>query len=425
MKTPIRIIAAFILSASAHAETLSNLAIGRTYGATTTCNATDVFNYSLAGRTPQSYIVRFAGNTEAHTSGTWVPTFDVKVYDGISGVGSAQLENGTLLVTPGSGASGIEIDVKGLYCQPGANTTVHYTVELDSYSAATSTISGIVTTPSRASVANATITLYDQDMNWAAEKNTGADGRYSIAVKPGLYYVKVANGGVSFWLPSSPFPNASLADARGGAVSKNITVASVSPSITTVTGVLSQGFQISIAGSGFGTSRGYLDVGGTVTSSAANISTWTDTQIIATVPRGAYSDYVRVFSKAGGWSDKKAGTAANMPALSISANRTAVAEGSPVTFTLTLSAASAYESRVNLSFSGTAKVCPQTTDGCDFNAPTLPIVIPAGDTSKIFTITPTADGVVETVERMTVTIAGTGTGYRLGTVKTASVNVTD
>ncbi len=96
---------------------------------------------------------------------------------------------------------------------------------------------------------------------------------------------------------------------------------------------------------------------------------------------------------------------------------TANESGNTGTFTITRTGSTAAALTVNFTLGGSA------TNGTDYATPGTSIVIPIAQGSAAITITPTADGVVEVDETVTLTVT-TGAGYTVGAPSTASLTIT-
>lgn len=105
----------------------------------------------------------------------------------------------------------------------------------------------------------------------------------------------------------------------------------------------------------------------------------------------------------------------NAPSASIAVSPASVAEdgATNLTYTVTLSAASASATTVNITTAGTA------TAGSDYTGNVASVTIPAGSTTATITIDPALDGSVEPDETVTLSIAA-GAGYAVGAPSSAT-----
>lgn len=400
-------------------------------GSLDSCQIGQTYTYNVGAT--KKLTLRFTGQSEQHlasqtdfSSNDWQNTFNLLVSDNNGqAVNSAYLESGNIELQLDNTVSSINISVSPSQSTCDATIAKHYSLELQPYSLKSVSIGGIVSDAAKIPVEGATVTVYDADMRFAGVGTTNLAGSYLVPLRPGIYYARVSKGPVDFWMSGSPLSSASAIDVRKDKVKRNITLSDARPNITGISGEVSQGLQVVISGAGFGKSRGYVDFGGTITGSSANITDWTDTLITVKAPTNAYGNCVRVFSKAGGYSECYDATQATLPTATITVNKTSVTEGQTITYTLKLNAASQYDANIKLSFSGTAKAHTSTTPG-DYNKPSLPITIPAGQTQATFTITPFDDGLQEDPETLTVSLSTTGSGYTVGaTGKSAKVTIID
>ena len=108
------------------------------------------------------------------------------------------------------------------------------------------------------------------------------------------------------------------------------------------------------------------------------------------------------------------------PSVSIAVSPASILEDAAGTmnYTITLSAAAATDISVNLTTSGTA------TTLVDYTGATNALTIPAGVTTGVVTIDPTADATVEPNETVIMTVAA-GTGYTVGTPSSATGTITN
>lgn len=107
------------------------------------------------------------------------------------------------------------------------------------------------------------------------------------------------------------------------------------------------------------------------------------------------------------------------PVATLAVTPATVAEGSALTYTVTLSAAAATDTTVKYTTGGTA------TSGADYTAPTGSLVIKAGATTGTVTVTTLNDAnASEGTETVSLSLAA-GTGYSVGGTATASANITD
>ncbi len=103
--------------------------------------------------------------------------------------------------------------------------------------------------------------------------------------------------------PGKPFQGASEIAVTGAETTRNLTLGPQPMLDAASTLTFASGQTMSLYGSGFGSSKDYLDLGGYLTNSSSYIQSWTDTQIDLKVPGSAISGCWRVFSTQGGYSD--------------------------------------------------------------------------------------------------------------------------
>jgi len=399
------------------------------FGTISTCAPSSAVTYSLTP-TEYAYTISLTGKNEAHSQGfsvhntdAWVPTLNVDVFANGQYLTYITGESASFDLVIPLNTSTLSFVVSKNSCDP---NPAMYVLNVSPTEQKLSVLSGTITDIASAPVPGAVVSAYDQDMHWVGAATTAANGKYSVSLPRGIYYAHASKDKVDVWLPGAPLQSASAIDVRAASATKNLVLSPQRPTIVGVTGFVAPGLVIKIDGSNFGKTMGYVDFGGTVTHSSTAITSWSDGIISVVAPSGARAGCLRVFSTVGGWSDCIMSTAANLPSLAITANKTTVVEGNAITYTLALNGVSQYDANVNISFSGTAKPCPQTTGVCDYNKPTLPVIIPAGQKTATFSITPIVDNVTELTETLTVGISTTGTGYVVGsTNKSVTTKVTD
>lgn len=107
------------------------------------------------------------------------------------------------------------------------------------------------------------------------------------------------------------------------------------------------------------------------------------------------------------------------PVATVAVNPASVAEGSALTYTVTLSSAATADTTVNFTTSGTA------TSGTDYTAPAGSVVITKGSTTGTITVNTLNDALTtEGTETVTVSLAS-GTGYSLGGTSSVTGSITD
>lgn len=118
---------------------------------------------------------------------------------------------------------------------------------------------------------------------------------YGVQLPKGRYSIAASNGAVTTWNTGSPRVRASAFEISRDTV-KDLSIYSTIPHIDTVsTAVMTKGQPITINGTGFGTSKGYVEFGSYVTNS--KIALWSDTAITMAVPTSAIPGCLRVFAK--------------------------------------------------------------------------------------------------------------------------------
>lgn len=120
---------------------------------------------------------------------------------------------------------------------------------------------------------------------------------YAANLPAGRYIVATSKGGVTTWGTGAPRVKASAIEVVGD-TKKDFTIYPALPHIDSLSNdiiAVGQSAPLTINGTGFGTSKGYIDFGGYVTNS--NIAMWSDTAITITVPKSAISGCLRVFAK--------------------------------------------------------------------------------------------------------------------------------
>lgn len=118
---------------------------------------------------------------------------------------------------------------------------------------------------------------------------------YGVQLAKGRYIIAASNGAVTTWNTGSPRVRASAFEVSKNMV-KDLTLYPTIPHIDSVsTAVMTEGQPITINGTGFGTSKGYVEFGSYVTNS--KIALWSDTAITMTVPTSAIPGCLRVFAK--------------------------------------------------------------------------------------------------------------------------------
>lgn len=107
------------------------------------------------------------------------------------------------------------------------------------------------------------------------------------------------------------------------------------------------------------------------------------------------------------------------PSATLSVSPASVAEGSALTYTVTLSSAATADTTVNFTTSGTA------TSGADYTAPASSVVITKGSTTGTITVNTLNDALTtEGTETVIVSLAS-GTGYSLGGTSSVTGSITD
>lgn len=170
---------------------------------------------------------------------------------------------------------------------------------------------------------NAHVALSDASGD-VATGDADASGIAALPVPKGSYHLRAfANDGGPVWNGGKPAESA-LAFSVGSSGGVGYLPLSARPVISKIT---VSGTSITLAGTGFGTDRGYYDVG----KGAALPRTWADTTITGTITAGA-SGCARVFAVQGGWSECKHFGAGAAPTIQAGAFTVATtgANGAPV-----------------------------------------------------------------------------------------------
>lgn len=170
------------------------------------------------------------------------------------------------------------------------------------------TVAGTVKNSARTAVPNARVTFYKTNGAYVNSVYTGANGIYSASIPRGGYVVEFASydGKTGIYNGGVPIDKASRIVVGDKKVTANATLDATAPTVTAVaTATVAGKPGYTITGYGFGTSRGYVDLGGYATNSSSYIKGWTNTQIelvrSSTMP--SWSNCLRVFGKTTGYSD--------------------------------------------------------------------------------------------------------------------------
>jgi hypothetical protein len=147
-------------------------------------------------------------------------------------------------------------------------------------------------------ILNAVVNAYDMDGKYVT-MTTAWNGQATLFLPPGRYNLEASYGESSVWYNASPKNLAIIVTTPTTGIATIKMPLDPRPTLTTVT---KSGNTLTITGTGFGKSRNYVDMGGYVTKLTAEIPSWTDMSITATLPNSVTAGCVRVFSKTGGWS---------------------------------------------------------------------------------------------------------------------------
>ena len=171
-------------------------------------------------------------------------------------------------------------------------------------------ITGTVKNFAKQAVPDATVSFYLPSGEFVAATTTDPSGKYSVSLPPNPYNASAFNpSGTGVWNGNTPRDAASRILIKDKS-SVNFVLNDIKPMINSISNVfvagskntIVEGYQI--LGTGFGKSRGYVDVAGYLTNSSTYIKFWSDTQI--EVVKGSnmpLSGCFKVFSKYSGYSD--------------------------------------------------------------------------------------------------------------------------
>lgn len=146
----------------------------------------------------------------------------------------------------------------------------------------------------------AVITVFDaaiRKMGTYTTYNSGGGYSAPATLPYGKYKVSAARAGTTLWHGGAPVEKAYTLTVNA-ATPDPLTVPFVFGARPVLSSASRAAGVVTLAGSGFGAAKGYVDFGSGATN--AEITAWTDTGITATIPAGA--GCARVWSRAGGWS---------------------------------------------------------------------------------------------------------------------------
>jgi len=420
------------------------ITLGKTYsGSAATCpgDASPIASYTFDLTQNATPHLSFVGTSEGHaeaadtapgaTGKVWKASYRVHVM-GESKDLDVTGENANIDLTPAAGETSMQFDVYAYNCSVDYKPT--YQIRVEPTTAPLADITGKITSLSGVAISGATVTAYDADGIWYGSTFTDSKGNYDLQVDPALYFVEYSNGKVTTWA-GAPRSKATAVNTIASSVVKNVTLANALPAISSITGNYAASLPITINGSGFGNTVGYLDFGGNLQNSTTTvISAWSDTAITATIPQGILPTWLRVFGKYGGWSDKYYPQGYDLPVAAPSASTIKLVKGGTFNMTVTFDKPPVVQNQqVNITWGGTAKACSTSqSSGCDYWAastagtPPKTISIANGQTSGTlyFYTRDLASGSGVGNKTITMTIAK-GTGYKVGIPSKVTVTLID
>jgi len=191
-------------------------------------------------------------------------------------------------------AGSLSLKISSVGCEPSA-----YSLNLAEV-VERGNIQGVISDPVGVPIPGAVVAIYTPDGAFVDTTLTDNTGGYWVELAPGRYFLR-ANA--SIYSPGKPFQGASEITVTATGTTRNLTLGPQPNLESASTLIFASGQTMSLYGSGFGSSKDYLDLGGYLTNSSAYIQSWTDTQIDLKVPGSAISGCWRVFSTQGGYSD--------------------------------------------------------------------------------------------------------------------------
>jgi len=171
-------------------------------------------------------------------------------------------------------------------------------------------ITGTVKNSAKQVVPDVTVSFYLPSGEFVKTATTDQTGKYAVTLPPNPYIASAFNpSGAGVWNGNVPRDAASRLLIKDKS-SVNFVLNDIKPMINSISNVfvagskntIVEGYQI--LGTGFGKSRGYVDVAGYLTNLSTYIKFWSDTQI--EVVKGSnmpLSGCFKVFSKYSGYSD--------------------------------------------------------------------------------------------------------------------------
>lgn len=188
-------------------------------------------------------------------------------------------------------------------CLPTSQTII-YDITLDAPKP-TVTVTGKVINGTGVPVENVQINFYLPDGKWFAGTKTNLLGNYAVGLPKDGYLVEAVNlSGTAVFNGNVPKDKASRVVVKTG-TKLNITLNDIKPVVETVTpATVETKTGYIITGTGFGTARGYVDIGGYLTNSTSYIKSWTDTEIsLVKSSSMQVSGCFKIFAKYAGYSD--------------------------------------------------------------------------------------------------------------------------
>jgi hypothetical protein len=167
------------------------------------------------------------------------------------------------------------------------------------------TVSGKVSNSAKAAISNAQINFYKPSGEFEGYAETDEGGFYSLDIQAGAYLVETVNKNANTTIFLNAPRDAATRQIIKANAKLNITLDDIKPVITsTQPATIATKAGYIITGSGFGTTRGYVDLNGYLTNSTTYIKSWTDTQIslvkASTMPT---TGCLKIYAKYAGYSD--------------------------------------------------------------------------------------------------------------------------
>ena len=217
----------------------------------------------------------------------------------------AEIINPNAYISAASNGEDLQIILEDNDCENGKNFAYDINIRPQ---ADYQTVAGTVKNSAKTGVSNAQVTFYKTNGAYVNSFYTGENGEYGAWLPKGGYVIEFASydGKTGVYNGSVPFDKASRVVIGDKKVTVNATLDATQPAISGVAPATVAGKPgYVITGAGFGSSRGYVDLGGYATNSSTYIKSWTDTQIelvrSSTMP--ATSNCLRVFGKYTGYSE--------------------------------------------------------------------------------------------------------------------------